>query len=101
MKYAACRRDDCISCCLGSDSCEVGSARVGQWILVLDYSSCLRRKFDWGEPCLTGRSNNECLRADRKGRVSPHMQEQDPRRDVSGCNRKNQKNVALEPEKEP
>ena len=36
-----------------------------------------------------------------KGRVSPHMQEQDPRRDGLGCNRKNQKNVAIEPEKEP
>ena len=24
------RRDDCISRCLGSDSCELGSARVGQ-----------------------------------------------------------------------
>lgn len=26
------------------------------------------------------------------------MQEQDPRRDVLGCNRENQKNVATEPE---
>ena len=34
-------------------------------------------------------------------RATPHMQERDPRRDVLGCNRNNQKNVANEPEKEP
>ena len=41
------------------------------------------------------------LRADQTGRVTPHMQEQVPRRDVLGCNRKTQKNVATEPAKEP
>ena len=34
---------------------------------------------------LAGRSHNEYLRADREGRVTPLMQEQDPRRDVLGA----------------
>ena len=84
----------------GSDSCGLGSVRVGQWILVW-HTSRPRRQFEWDEPCPTGRSNNEYLRADRKGRVTPHKQEQDPRRDVLGCNRKIKRAIAIEPEKEP
>ena len=100
MKYAVCSRDGCISRCLGSDSCEVGSARVGQWIVVLDHSSCLRRRFDWGEPCLTGRSNDECyVPAERVGclltcrsRIHEEMFW-----GAIGCKR----TIAIEPEKEP
>ena len=65
------------------------------------YTNRPRRRIDWDEPGLTGRSHNEYLRADQNGRVTPHKQEQDQRRDVLGCNRKNKRTIAIEPEKEP
>jgi len=60
-----------------------------------------RRRIDWDEPCPAGRSHNEYLRAGHQGRVTPHKQEQDPRRDVLGCNRITKRTIAIEPEKEP
>ncbi len=43
----------------------------------------------------------KCGECGRKGRVTPQMQEQDPRRDVLGAIGKIKRTIAIEPEKEP
>jgi hypothetical protein len=52
-----------------------------------------------GRTMPAGRSNDESLRADPSGRVTPQTQEQDPRRDVSGCNRKSKERLRSNPTK--
>ena len=61
-------RDDCIGRCLSSDCCEVGSARVGPWILELDHSSDRdARLIGASQASRGGRITNVSVPTDRVG----------------------------------